>query len=678
MRYRFCLLLASSVLAQPGVADDTIVVTGHALEQPLGTQAYAVQVIDGATLQDTPGGLETALEAASGFQMFRRTDSRSANPTSQGAQLRGIGGNASSRALVLLDGVPVADPFAGWIPWPAIRTESLSSVRITTGGGAGAFGAGALTGVIELSSAGRDRTPVIGIDYGSRDSVAASAGVTVPLGGGFIALDAGYDRGDGFHLLKRSQRGAVDIPASYEQYGGAVRFVVPVGEQTELQVRGAAFADDRVRGIDIVDSANSGADASVRLVSRGTLPWEAVAYLQTRDFSSRFARIEAGRAAAFPTLDQYAVPATGYGAKVEIRPTLGTHALRLGADWRGATGETKEFYTLVAGVYTRMRAAGGDSNVYGVFIEDDWALTDALLLTGGVRVDRWSLANGHLDERQLTGAVLTDTDFAKRSGTEPSGRLGLAFSATPALTLRTAGYLGFRVPTLNELYRPFRVGADATAANAALKPERLRGIEAGFDYRPLSTAHVSATLFYNRAKNAIGNVTLGQGPGTFPGVGFVAGAYRQRLNLDAIEAWGVEANAGLDLGRWSLGLSYAFTDATVEASGVSAALDGMRPAQTPKHQASASASWRSDGWSAGVTARYDGARYEDDLQTLRLDEALTLDAFAEAPLGNGLSLRLAAENLADANVEAGRTSDGIIDRGQPRTLWVGIRWRPGR
>jgi len=85
-----------------------------------------------------------------------------------------------------------------------------------------------------------------------------------------------------------------------------------------------------------------------------------------------------------------------------------------------------------------------------------------------------------------------------------------------------------------------------------------------------------------------------------------------------------------------------------------------------------------DGWSAGISARYDGVRYEDDLQTLRLDEALTLDAFAEAPLGNGLSLRLAAENLADANVEAGRTSDGIVDRGQPRTLWVGIRWRPGR
>ncbi|MBB4632149.1 TonB-dependent receptor [Sphingosinicella soli] len=678
MRNSFTLVPILAALGAPAAADDTIVVTGHALEQPIGSQAYAVQTIDAAALRDVPGGLETALEAASGFQMFRRTDSRSANPTSQGAQLRGIGGNASSRALVLLDGVPVADPFAGWIPWPAIRPESLSSVRITTGGGAGAFGAGALTGVIELSSAGRDRTPVIGIDYGSRDSVAAYAGAAIPLGGGFIAIDAGYDRGDGFHLLRRSQRGAVDIPASYEQYGGSVRFVAPVGDETELQVRGAAFADDRVRGVEIVDSANSGADASVRLVSRGALPWEAVAYLQTRDFSSRFARIEADRSAAFPTLDQYAVPATGYGAKVEIRPTLGAHALRLGGDWRGARGETKEFYTPVAGVYTRMREAGGDSHVYGVYIEDDWRLSDALLLTGGVRLDRWSLTNGHLDERQLGGAVLTDTDFPKRSGTEPSGRLGLALSATPALTLRTAAYLGFRVPTLNELYRPFRVGTDATAANAALKPERLRGIEAGFDYRPLSTAHVSATVFYNRARNAIGNITLGQGPGTFPGVGFVAGAYRQRLNLDAVEAWGLEANAGAELGRVSIGLSYAFTHATVEASGVSVALDGMRPAQTPRHQGSVSAKWRSGGWNAGLAARYDGARYEDDLQTQRLDAALTLDAFAEAPLGNGLSLRLAAENLTDADVEAGRTSDGIIDRGQPRTVWVGVRWRPGR
>ena len=55
-----------------------------------------------------------------------------------------------------------------------------------------------------------------------------------------------------------------------------------------------------------------------------------------------------------------------------------------------------------------------------------------------------------------------------------STALGAAYGAGP-VAVRAAAYRGWRLPTLNELYRPFRVGADATAANAALDPERLTG-----------------------------------------------------------------------------------------------------------------------------------------------------------------------------------------------------------
>ncbi|UUY01428.1 Plug domain-containing protein [Sphingomonas sp. J315] len=59
---------------------------------------------------------------------------RSAHPTAQGISLRGIGGNASSRALLLLDGVPQADPFGGWVPFPATLPQRLARVRVTRGG----------------------------------------------------------------------------------------------------------------------------------------------------------------------------------------------------------------------------------------------------------------------------------------------------------------------------------------------------------------------------------------------------------------------------------------------------------------------------------------------------------------------------------------------------------------
>src|SRR3546814_17964583 len=75
---------------------------------------------------------------------------RAANPAAQGVTLRALGGNATSRALVLLDGVPQADPFFGYIPFNALVPDRLSVVRITRGGGAGPFGAGAVAGTIEL------------------------------------------------------------------------------------------------------------------------------------------------------------------------------------------------------------------------------------------------------------------------------------------------------------------------------------------------------------------------------------------------------------------------------------------------------------------------------------------------------------------------------------------------
>jgi outer membrane receptor protein involved in Fe transport len=658
-------------------AEEPIVVQGAALARPAGEAAYSVEILDRAALTGGASGrLENALEEAAGFQLFRRTDSRAANPTSQGATLRGIGGNASSRALVLLDGVPVADPFAGWIPWPAIRPESLAAARITTGDGAGPFGAGALTGVIELSSAGPDqRAPLtLHADYGSRDSISLYGGGAVRLGDGFAALDVGYDRGDGYFLLRPEDRGDVDIPAAYEQYGASLRLVVPVGDETELQMRGAAFGDARTRGVALVDSSNEGADASARLLSRGSLPWEAAFYVQAREYRAHFARIDDARDSAIPALDQYGVPATGLGAKVEIRPTLGAHALRIGADWRRASGATHEKFSFVSGAFTRLREAGGDSSVSGVFAEDSWQLGDALILTGGGRIDRWVLSDGRLIEREIAGPALGSTRFRQRSGWEPTARIGAAFAVTPALRLRGAAYTGFRVPTLNELYRPFRVGADAVVANAELRPERLRGAEVGVDFEPLSTARASVTLFTNRAENAISNVTLGRGPGVFPGAGFVAGNFQQRLNVDAIEARGIEAQGELSAGRWSLGVSYAFTHSRVEASGLAAALDGMRPAQVPAHQASARLAYEGAQVSGGLTLRYDGARYEDDLEAERLPAAFTVDASLRIPLREGLALRFAAENLLDEEVVAGRDADGIEDLGQPRTIWIGLGW----
>jgi outer membrane receptor protein involved in Fe transport len=242
--------------------------------------------------------------------------------------------------------------------------------------------------------------------------------------------------------------------------------------------------------------------------------------------------------------------------------------------------------------------------------------------------------------------------------------------------VRSAAYLGWRMPTLNELFRPFRAGLDATAANPDLDPERLAGVEAGLDYArgPFSA---KLTGFVNRLNDAIANVTLGQGPGVFPGVGFVAagGAYRQRQNVDAVKVRGLEASADWTHGPWSIRAGASLTHAQMEANGAAGFLDGLRPAQTPNFTASLAGGWEQDGKALQLVVRRVGAQYEDDLNTRTLKAATTFDAFASWPLSSRLQLVARAENITNALVMAAVNGDGSIERATPRTLWFGVRLR---
>ncbi|MEP7349076.1 MAG: TonB-dependent receptor [Sphingorhabdus sp.] len=623
------------------------------------------------------GRLENDLSSVPGLQQFRRSDARSANPTSQGVTLRGLGGNASSRAVLVLDDVPQADPFGGWISWPGYDALNLASIRVRKGAGLVSVGPGALAGTIELDSLQGSNETDASLAYGSRNSVDAKASILRTLGNGSVSLSGSYARGDGFTPIIASQRGAVDRPAPYEQMGIALRSAVNVNDETQLQASVRAFTDERDRGFDFSDNQNSGVDASIRLVNRGDgWQWSALGYVQIRDFANRFGAVAADRNAVSLTLDQFAVPSTGLGARFEVRPPVGDNAeLRIGGDWRRTLGETKENFFFTGTVPGRNRNAGGRTDTFGGFAEASFRPVEQLTLTAGGRADYWSIANGFRKEVNIGGSVRSDDVFADRSGWEGTGRAGFAYQGFSNVKLRGAAYLGWRLPTLNELYRPFRVGPDATAANELLSPERLKGAEAGLEYDdgPLK---LSATIFANRLSNAIANVTQGAGPGNFPGVGFVAagGVYRHRENLDAIDSKGVELDASINLQPFKLRAGYAYVDAQVNDDGLAASLDGLRPAQVPRHFGNLAVEYDSFGFDAGATLRYVGGQFEDDLNRQKLDDALTFDGHLAYNVTDRLSVTLRGENLLDTRVEAAISSTGIIERATPRTIWFGIRF----
>jgi outer membrane receptor protein involved in Fe transport len=685
--------LAAALLAAvaPRLAGQTIplepvTVTAARAPQPPSHVPFSLVVLTGDDLRDTPATtLDGALRQIPGFSLFRRNDSLSANPTAQGVSLRGLGPSGASRSLVLLDGIPLNDPFGGWVIWSQLPREGLAAAEILRGGGATAWGNAALGGVVHLRSefAGPAPTPPSGRvtatlgDFGTRS---AEFAVGQPLGNGALRLSGRDFATDGFRLVAPEDRGPVDLPAWSRHRWLAGRWAGTVGNDLTLDVSARTFAEKRGNGTPYQHNSTrlSFASASLRSAAGAAFSWQAVAYGQDQSFSSTFGSIDAARAVETPASDQYAVPATAAGAAWSGTWTTPAGAqTSAGADFRRVRGETRENSGFSGGAYTRGRIAGGTQDLAGLFALHDRPLAAGWRMQLGGRLDAWRETDGHRRETDLaSGALLRDDAYADRDGVEFSPSAGAVWQPAAGWRLRAAVQHAFRRPTLNELYRPFRAGTVITEANAALRTERVTAFELGADYERLAFA-AHAAVFWNELTDAVGNVTLATGPGTFPLFGFIpaGGIGRQRLNLDRVRVRGLEVSA-----RWRVRPELEFDaawlcdDAVVRRAAVAPALAGRRLAQVPRQSGTLGATWRPiSRLAVSPRLRWIGRQFEDDENRLVLGAALVADVGVTLTLAPRRELFLDAENLGDARIETGRSATGVVNTGTPRLIFGGIR-----
>jgi outer membrane receptor protein involved in Fe transport len=677
-------MLVSVSLAAQTITLSPQVVTAARAPQPLEQVAFSIQTLDHDALSAAPTTtLDSALRAVPSFGLFRRSDSLIANPTAQGVSLRGLGPSGASRSLVLLDGVPLNDPFGGWIAWTKLPREGLARAELVPGGGATAWGNAALGGVVQLFT-----EPAIGKqarvsatvgDFGTRS---AEFSVTQPVGRGAVQLLGNDFSTDGFSVVARGQRGPVDVNAWSRHRWLVARWRQPLGENLELTTTARGYEEFRGNGTPYQRNGSREKFASLALsgLPAKSFFWNAVTYAQNQSFASTFSSVNATRTAETPASDQFAVPSTAFGgAWTGSWSHAGGAHTSMGADARLVRGETREYYTFTAGNFTRQRVAGGEQTVAGLFMLHEQPFTPELHATLGARLDDWREADGHRRESdRASGALLRDDRYANREGVEFSPSAGFAWQVSKEWRVRAAAQQAFRRPTLNELYRPFRQGTTVVEANPDLRTERVTSGELGTDFTS-GAFTVGAAAFGNELRDAVGNVTLARGPGTFPLFGTLGagGIGRQRLNLDRVRVRGVELTA-----TWrandtlSFNAAALFNDAVVRRASVVPALVGNRVAQVPRRSASLGATWHAPG---GVTItpriRWLGRQFEDDENTLRLGEAIVADLGIRLAFKPHIEIFFTLENLGNARVETGRSADGLVNVGTPRLVFGGVRWK---
>ncbi len=657
-----------------------VVVTAARLPPAEGEAAFAVIRLNRSDL-DQARRLDEALFEVPAVSLFRRTSSLAANPTTQGLSLRAIAPSGAGRTLVTLDGVPLNDPFGGWVIWSQLPPEAVESVDVVRGSGAGPYGAGALTGVLALRE--RDADGVLDLSVAEDEGRRLAASTRLSAGRFALTGSVLAESSAGYTPVRGPSAGAADTPLDLETRSASMRLDTALSAHDVLSARVSAYDEDRGSGLAGARSHASGQGYSATLSRRpgeDRLGWRVQAWRRESDFANSSVAVAADRSGTTPANDQYATPAVGWGGNVAVRGVGravagGRLEWEAGADARLAEGETRERFRYMAGDFTRDRFAGGETRVVGGYAEASWR-SDAWLVAGGVRLDRWENRNGRRLERdRATGAATLDETDPARSGEVFSARLAARRQVTRDWAVRAAAYSGFRPATLNELHRPFRVGNDLTEANAALAPERLRGIEAGLAWSP-TWGEATLTVFANRIEDAIVNVTVGQGPATFPRAGFVpaGGVLRRRDNAGTIEAVGIEAAVGGHLGeRLAWTLAAALTEAEMDGGAAAPQLSGLRPAQAPRATLTAGLDWRAtDRLALSVRARHESDRFEDDLNSRVLEAATTLDARADWRLTNRARLYLAADNLTDEDVQVSETADGVEGFGPPRTVRLGL------
>jgi outer membrane receptor protein involved in Fe transport len=383
------------------------------------------------------------------------------------------------------------------------------------------------------------------------------------------------------------------------------------------------------------------------------------------DFKSTFSAVAANRSSETLSLAQ-AVDYKDVGGNVLwSRPLGSSHLLGVGGDVRWIEADNFEDVFIAPAVNVRDRLIPANQLYAGGYLQDVITFKRRAVLTLGLRADYWRNYDASQTEIVNATRATTVTVFPDTSKTQVTPRAGLLVHVSDRFALRGSVYGGFRAPSLNELYRPFRVGNVLTQGNPNLGPERLMGGELGLNHAPSSRFSWRATAFWDRVEDPIANATLSVTPALIT---------RQRQNLGRARIRGASVEADFQpVPDLRLQASYVVSDARVLEFPAAREIEGNLLPQVPRHRASIRIAYlHPRALNVSLRGRFESRRFDDDQNRLPLASLFVADVTLDRPLGESWGAFLSVENLFDHGYPVQATPVELL--GTPLTVIAGVRF----
>lgn len=657
------------IVLSPAVIDESVRVSITQSDSRLDETPASIVVLNRETLQNTAAqNVDDVLRQIPGFNLFRRSSSKTANPTTQGANLRGVSGSGAARTAVRIDGISLNDAFGGWTYWTRVPKTSLEQIETLRGGASPFYGDAALSGAVNLRTANSAEKPVFRVETsaGTQKTFDGSVFGAVGRKGWNLAVSVDLFGTGGYIPTARTERGAADAPADSRYRNFYLTLEKKFSENARIFARNNYFSEKRENGTRLTTNQTRfrqivvGADFNNEKAGNFQLR----GFLENQLYDQTFSAVSNNRNTENLSRFQQ-VPSQSEGASALWSQTFGANFLSASVELRRVRGFSDET------IYANNRAsslvgAGGKETAFSVFLQDFRRVTKKLNISFGGRFDFWENSDALSATRNLANNQLSTLTFPDRHENALSPRIAAIYSFSRNFSAVGSYSKSFRAPTLNELYRAFRVGNVLTLANENLRAERADNYEAGLNFQGFRRKlNVRGNFFVAEISRPVVSVTLTSAPNLIT---------RRRENVGETLSKGVEIDGEFrPFQKFKLSAGYLFANSRISRFPQNPSLVGNFLPQVARQQFTLQASYVPQSKiSLSLQNRISAAQFEDDLNSLRLNSYAVFDAFAAYKISEKLTLFTALENLFDNRYDIGLTPNRTV--AAPRFVRGGLRF----